>query len=317
MTGGDFPAWLLEKKEPDRSVSRGKTSGRRSSGFLDRTLHELAGVIREDVLAEKLAGRRGLLQGITPVVKVVTTIILIGVACALHHPVTLLALNLWVLFLARFSAIPLKPFLKRVWLVVPLFTVVLTFPSVFNIVRPGDPLLTLWQFTTPHRLGPWTLPDTLAITRQGVWGAMVLVLRVGSCVSLAALLTLTTRWQAILKALRLLHLPVVFTTVLEMTYRYIYVLLQAAEELFLARKSRTIGRFTTREGHRFVSGAMGALWTKAFNLSEEVHAAMLSRGYTGEPRTLDSLQTTNLDRLWGLFMILVGLLFIGGDRILG
>lgn len=293
---------------------RGKLS---RAGFVEKTINEMARVMREEFFAGQIAARPGLLQGIDPRVKVLTTLFLIIVVGLMHHPAALIVFNLWIIWLALVSRVPLRSFLKHVWLVVPLFTGIIALPSIFNFIRPGDPLLTLFHFGRQLHLGPWTVPETLAITRQGVLGALVLIIRVGASVSLAVLLTLTTRWPVLLKTLNIIFVPQMFITVLEMTYRYIYLFLQTAGDMFVARKSRTVGRSSTKEQRRFVSGAMGALWNKAYAVSEEVHAAMVSRGYTGRPRALAVFQLRMLDWLWAGFMLAAGVFFLGGDRILG
>lgn len=312
MKGHTLPEWLREAPGPLPSVS-----GKRRRSFVEKTLGEFSRVIQDEFYAERIARSPGLLQGIHPGAKVLTTLLLIGVAVSLKNWPVLLFFNLWVLLLARLSSINLVPFLKRVWLVVPLFTGVIILPSLFNYVLPGRPLLVLYDFGHPLHFGPWTFPAYLAITREGVTGGITFILRVGACVSLAVLLTLTTSWPALLKAFRTLFVPQVFITVLEMTYRYIYVLLLTVIDMFAARQSRTVGRTSTAEQRRFISGTMGSLWEKALNLSEEVHAAMLSRGYNGQPRSLTSFQMQQLDWLWSLFAVIISLIILWGDRLIG
>jgi len=284
-------------------------------GFVEKTVEAIADVMREAFFAEQLAGQPGLLQSIDARIKVITTLLLIIVAGLTHHAVTLITFNVWILWLTKVSHIPLKMFIKRIWLVVPLFTGIIVLPSIFNIVNPGDPLLALFHTGHSYHLGPWTIPETVTITYQGVAGALVLVLRVGASVSLAVLLTLTTRWHVLLKALNMVFVPQVFISVLEMTYRYIYLFLQTASDMFVARQSRTVGRTSTKEQRHFVSGAMGALWNKAFSMSEEVHAAMVSRGYNGIPRAYVSFKASGMDWMWMGFMVFVSLIFLGGDRL--
>jgi cobalt/nickel transport system permease protein len=285
--------------------------------FVEKTIDAFSRVLLDDFYAERIANSRGLMQGLHPGVKVVTTLLLIFVAVSLRSWPVLLLFNLWVLLLANMSAVPLPTFLKRVWLVVPLFTGIIVLPTIFNVIRPGDPLLVLLHFSGQHHFGPWALPGDLAITREGVHGAVIFILRVGACVSLSVLLTLTTRWPSLLRGFSMIRVPALFTRILEMTYRYIYVLLQSANDMFLARKSRTVGRTTTGEQQRFVGSAMGALWTRSLALSEEVHAAMISRGYTGIPRTLTSFKILGLDWIWIVFTVLVSIMLLGGDRLAG
>ena len=136
---------------------------------------------------------------------------------------------------------------------------------------------------------------------------MIFILRVAACVSIAVLLTLTTRWAYLLRGFSMIRIPTLFIKILEMTYRYIYVLLHSASDMFQSRLSRTVGRTSTREQQQFVGNTMGALWTIAFALSDEVHAAMLVPGlyrYAAHPDQcqdpglglgMDSLHHIDLD----------------------
>jgi cobalt/nickel transport system permease protein len=310
-----IPGWLEGQNPTD--AFRAPPKRRRASGFMKKTLHDIAEALKNEVFSESLASQTGLLQGLDPRAKLVTIFILIGATGFLHHIFTLFLFNLWLFWLARTSRVPINIFVKRVWIVVPLFTGILVFPALFNVVRPGTPLLVLIHLGRPLQFGLWTIPQDVAITQQGVAAAVLLVLRVGASVSLAVLLTLTTRWNTLLKALSVFRIPAVFITVLEMTYRYIFLLLQTSSEMFMARKSRTVGQANTPEQRRFVTSAMGRLLSKTHATSEEVHGAMLSRGYTGQPKMLLHFQMKRSDWLWTALVLAVAVLFVGGDRVFG
>jgi cobalt/nickel transport system permease protein len=313
--GRALPLWLEANPPVEGLRAEGRRSRRR--GFVRKSLRGFAEALQDQVFSERLAREAGLLQRVDARLKLVTTLLLIGTAALLRHASLLVLLNLWVLWLAAGSRVPLGTFLKRVWVFVPLFTLVVVLPATLNIVRPGTPLLVLFHLARPVRLWLWTIPQEVAVTRQGAASALLLVLRVGASVSLAVLLTLTTRWAVLLKALRVLRVPAVFISVLEMTYRYVFLLLQVSADMFTARRSRTVGRMGAAEGRRFASGAMGSLWARSHATSEEVHRAMLSRGYTGEPRALAPLRFGRGDALWGLIVLMVIALLMGGNRVLG
>jgi cobalt/nickel transport system permease protein len=312
MIDYQIPEWLLKSQGP---LPPSKSTKKTRKGFAEKTIDTFSGVLMDDFYAERIAAANGLMQGLHPGIKVVTTLLLIFVAVLLHNWELLLLFNLWILLLAYMSAVPVSTFLKRVWLVVPIFTGIIILPTLFNVVRPGTTLLVLLNFGGQHRFGPWMFPAELTITSQGVQEAVTFILRVGACVSLSVLLTLTTRWAYLLRGFSMIRVPTLFITILEMTYRYIYVLLQSAMDMFQARLSRTVGRTGTGEQQRFVGNAMGALWSKAFLLSDEVHAAMLSRGYTGAPRTLTNAKIRGLDWFWIAFTLLVAIILLGGDRL--
>ncbi|MDN5344458.1 MAG: cobalt/nickel transport system permease protein [Clostridia bacterium] len=313
MPAKDLPAWLLQNNHTPLQV-KGK---KRRPGFGEKTLRDLARAGQEVLFAEELAGYRGWLQGLDPRFKLLSLLWLAVVAGLARHPLTLVWLYGGLVGLAYYSRIPLGPFLKRVWLLVPLFTGIMVLPSVFNWVRPGEPLVVLLNLAGPLHLGPWQLPAQLAITRQGAAGAGLLILRVGVTVSLAFLVTMTTRWVALLRALRVFRVPRVFILTLAMTYRYIFLLLQTTEEMFIARQSRLVGRADLQMNRHFLAGAMGNLLLKAYALSEEVYQAMVARGYRGEGRCLDERGMSARDYWYCGGIVLVGLILLGGDYYLG
>jgi cobalt/nickel transport system permease protein len=85
--------------------------------------------------------------------------------------------------------------------------------------------------------------------------------------------------------------------------------------MFMARRSRTVGRAQPREERRFVASAMGNLWSRTSALSDEVHGAMLARGYAGAPKSLLRFAMKPSDWIWIVLTLVVGMLFMGGERV--
>ena len=170
----------------------------------------------------------------------------------------ILALYFLALALAFFSKIPLAFFVKRVWLFIPFFTGVIALPALF--ITPGPVLAHL--------------PLGLVITQTGLTTALFLLLRVGTSVSLAVLLVLTTPWNSVLKALGVLRVPAVIILILGMTYRYIHLLLHLTNDMFLSRKSRLLRRMNGPEERRLIAATSGTLLNKSLQVSSEVYLAM-------------------------------------------
>jgi energy-coupling factor transporter transmembrane protein EcfT len=89
----------------------------------------------------------------------------------------------------------------------------------------------------------------------------------------------------------------VLVAILGMTYRYIFVILQTALDMFESRRSRTVGDFTPAESRRLAASAAGVLLSKSFQLSGDVHLAMRSRGFRGEVHLLQDFRAKASD--WG------------------
>ncbi len=315
MRKSGAPEWLLRNQEV--GLCGCYTVGRRRrQGFLEKTLHEVNEVAGRSLFSEEMANQPGLLQKRDPRAKLVGTLALLLAASLSHRIEVILGLYGLLLWLAVLSRVPLKLFVKRVWMTVPLFTGIVVLPAVLNIVTPGEPLLVIANLERPN-LGPISLPASLAVTRQGVLGAAMVVARVGVSVSAMLLLTLTTRWADLLKALRTLLVPKIFIVVLAMTYRYIFLLLSVVEDMFTARRSRQVGRKpTTKEGQHFVASAAATLLGKSYALSQEVYSAMVSRGFRGKIETLNTFRFSAADLAVGSAMVAAGMAALMAERYL-
>ena len=117
-------------------------------------------------------------------------------------------------------------------------------------------------------------------------------------VSLAVLLNLTTRHTALLRALRAFAVPQVFVLVLGICYRYIYLFVELVENTYRAIRSRTGARLHHRQGQRIVAWNIGQLWSRSYALNEQVYGAMVSRGFRGEPVTLEPFPAQPRDWVW-------------------
>ncbi|MBV9329382.1 MAG: cobalt ECF transporter T component CbiQ [Chloroflexi bacterium] len=253
-------------------------------GWLEHSIAGIAGSIERAVFTEELARQPGWLQRVDPRAKVAMFLIAVIAASASTSLGVLLALYLVILAVARASRLPFDFFVKRVWLGIPLFAGIVIVPSIFFAAGPR--LFDLG-------LGP----VHVGISAQGVWSAVIFVSRVGVSVSLAVLLVLTTRWADVLKSLHALKVPQVFVLVLSMTYRYIFLFLHTLNGMFEARKSRVVARLGGREDRRWITRSMGALMSRSFKMSNDVYAAMLARGFTGEIRTYSTFRMRASDWL--------------------
>jgi cobalt/nickel transport system permease protein len=253
-------------------------------GWLEHSMAGIAESIERAVFTEELARQPGWLQRVDPRAKVAMFLLAVIAASASTSLAVLVILYAVVLAVARASRLPFDFFVKRVWLGIPLFAGIVVLPSIFFV--PGPRLLEL-------PLGPLQI----GLSAPGVWGAMVFIARVGVSVSLAVLLVLTTPWADVLKSLHALKVPQVFVLVLSMTYRYIFLFLHTLNGMFEARKSRVVARLGGGEDRRWITRSMGALMSRSFKMSNDVYAAMLARGFTGEIRTYSTYRMRASDWL--------------------
>jgi cobalt/nickel transport system permease protein len=252
--------------------------------FIEKTLLNIQAIYCDLFYSETTAGNSGLMQLFDPRVKLITSLCLILLINLSRTICGMIIMIGYILLLAICSKVPLWRYLWRVSLVAILFTGAIAFPSIFSFVRPGEVL--------------WPITKSIYITQQGFHGALFLMARSFGSLALVYLITATTKWVDILKALHALKIPAVFVNTLEMTHRYLFLGLELAAQLFMARKSRTVAKSTGREGRRFTGAAMGILLIRTVDLTDNVSAAMIARGYNGQIKTLNCFKIGPADFLW-------------------
>jgi cobalt/nickel transport system permease protein len=276
VSASTLPDWYFSSV-PDRALGQPRLR-RRASRPVRRALATLG-----EALARELSTpvRNSWLARIEPRAKIVGIVALV-VGATLLQKVWLLAVFFALALAAAVSVRLTASRLIRIWLGVPLFSLAIILPATLNLVTHGPAVLTLWHFAPGSRFGPWAWPEALTITQTGLIVAGRFVLRSLTCVTLVLALVATTDAAALLNALRRLGMPRVFGMVLTMSHRYLSILLRAAEEIHLAKLSRTITAGPRRREQRWVAAGMGLLFRRTYRLAQEVHEAMLSRGYDGD-----------------------------------
>ncbi len=283
----------MNNRDPSQKAKR--RAGRGSAGFVERTIATFIRKTERALFAEEIAKLDGLLQGLNPRVKIVGLLALVLDVTLARNLFTIVLIFGVGLVLAVMSHVPIRSLAARAWLGAFTFTGTIAVPVLF--ITPGKVLLQI------PLLG-WT------ITEQGLTSAVYLITRVEATATLSLLLVLCTPWTHVLKALRVFRVPVVFVVILGMTYRYIFVMLETARNMFEARQSRLIGALDGPEKRRVAAASIGVLLTKSFYLNNEVFMAMQSRGFRGEVHVLDDFEMHYRDWLGlAVFSIVATLAF--------
>ncbi|SHF46638.1 cobalt/nickel transport system permease protein [Caldanaerobius fijiensis DSM 17918] len=255
--------------------------------FVEKTINDIHLIFEDLYYTDLSASKKGIMQAFDPRVKLISALILVVFANLCKNFYGLGMFFLYTLVLAALSRINYMKYILRVSTVSILFGGIVLIPSLFNVVSGGRPFL---------HLGKW-----LYITDEGVIRAIFFMMRSFISLSFIYLITVTTRWLDLMKALRSVGIPDVFASVLEMTNRYIFLFLELASNMFLARKSRSIKNIDGKEGRRFVASSIGYLLIRSGDLSNDVYDAMVARGYHGEIKTISHFKLKKWDYLWLVF----------------
>ncbi len=301
----EIPEWLKYQTSDIRLQTLSKKP---KEIFLDKTLRHVLSFTEDVMFNENVSARRGLLQGIEPGLKILSLILFI-IVLSLQRSVSGIVIFLILsLFLMSLSRIPLSLFLKRLF-PVSLFTAIIAFPATFNFIVSGDPLLILYEFNASHKVGPVEIPAVISLTRQGVFSALTLTLRVVTSLSILFLITLTTPPNGLIKTITY-FMPGTLKLIVSVSYRYIFFLVQKVEQLIMGIRSRNISAVSVPVRQRLVASRMGLLFSLSLRLSNDLGRAMESRGYRFGVKSLefrvlthDSKLKTH-DFLWLIFSII-------------
>lgn len=198
------------------------------------------------------------------------------------------------------SRIPLVDALKRSAIALPFA----------GIVAVSLPFTRAGQVVWASSIGP----VHLAVTDAGLILFASVIVKSWLSVLVSGLMVATTSFPDLLKAMRSLRVPAVLVQIISFMYRYLYVLVDEAMRLMAAREARSVGPGRSLSWRAHVLGGMiGSLFIRSYERSERVYAAMLSRGYTGETVTLNTLDWRPADTWAGLAWLLplVGVFLIG------
>ncbi|MBZ5581919.1 MAG: energy-coupling factor transporter transmembrane protein EcfT [Acidobacteriia bacterium] len=107
------------------------------------------------------------------------------------------------------------------------------------------------------------------------------ILAVKSYLSALAVVTVvaTTPLPALLRGLETMRVPRFLLTVAQFLYRYLFVVSEEGQHMAKAAAAR--GASAGRLRFRVAAGALAVLFARSYGRAQEIHGAMLARGYNG------------------------------------
>lgn len=174
--------------------------------------------------------------------------------------------------------------------------------SISYFIRGLRPLLFLILFTTSfqilfthgeHILWQW---GWLTISREGLWQALLILLRFILIIFMSTLMTLTTQplsiadgLESLLKPLKKLNFPVhEMALILSIALRFVPTLMEETDKIMNAQKARGVefGKGNLKEQMKAIVPLLIPLFISSINRAEDLAIAMTSRGYkSGDGRT--------------------------------
>jgi cobalt/nickel transport system permease protein len=210
------------------------------------------------------------LKDVHPVEKVLLSFYLLLFALVVKDSlVSLVTFIVMSAFIVLAAKIPFSYYVKL--LLLPSFflfsgivTILISFTDEQTVIHP------IWS----AHLGEWQV----YVSKENLKRAVNLFFVVLGSVSCLYFLTLTTPLTAILGVLRKLKVPSLLLELISLTYRFIFVFLEASIEIYQAQASR-LGYITIRKGIQSLGLLISTLFSKMFQRTQQLSIAMNSRGY--------------------------------------
>ncbi|WP_027365339.1 cobalt ECF transporter T component CbiQ [Desulfotruncus alcoholivorax] len=203
----------------------------------------------------------------------ITMFLCIGFSLPVFSCIIILLMAYAIIGLAR---IPMKVYLK-------LMSLPLSFLSIG--------VLTIAVSISTHGFGAAQLAGitisgiNIGITHSGLHSAAGLFFKSLGAVSCLYFLSLTTPAVEIVDVMRKLKIPALFIELTDLIYRFIFVMLATAEDIYTSQSSRW-GYASLKNSMKSLGQLTAALFIKAYHRSQTLFTALSSRGYNGRLNVL-------------------------------
>lgn len=137
--------------------------------------------------------------------------------------------------------------------------------------------------------------------------SLFLILKIFITITLLNLLSYTTKWNEVIRALKKLFFADLFILILIITINYIYILGEISLNMLYALKLRSIGR--NRNKNNSMSKIMGNLFLKAKVMGDEMYSAMECRGFTGDFVIYTEFKIRKIDIVYIIILSIILIMF--------
>lgn len=149
----------------------------------------------------------------------------------------------------------------------------------------------------------------IPLSVEGLWAMWSILAKAGVGATSSILLAGTTEVSDLLKGLTRIGVPPVFVSITSFMVRYMELMADSLGRMRIAMVSRGYDPRWLWQAKPIASSA-GALFVRSYERGERIHAAMVSRGYTGDMPDLTGRTATVSDWLRALPLPLLGMVTV-------
>ncbi|QAA35226.1 cobalt ECF transporter T component CbiQ [Clostridium manihotivorum] len=222
------------------------------------------------------------LRNKSPIEKFLFSMITLIFCLGLNKPlISLLVLIFMSTILVNKGQLPLKTYIKLMLLPFT-FLIIGVLTIAVNIVDGSKASFIIFHLKSV----------SIGCTMDSLKTAGEIGLKALASVACLYFLILTTPVFEILIVLRKLKCPKLFVELMGLIYRFIFVILDRANMIFISQNSR-LGYSNIRLGYNSLGKLVASLFISSYKKSQDVYMAMEARGYMGEINLIYDKQNTS------------------------
>ena len=303
----NVPLFLLARPASN-TCKRGL--GNLKTPFIEKGVHNLANVIKTGYVQWETAVQDHFFQKIDARIKVLFLLFFVIIVSLKKDILSEVLIGVFIFVLMLISRLNLFRLYKRVLFLGFIFGFLVALPSALNLITRGEIILPVLHLSRPYSFWIYRIPAEIGFTREGMYGVMMLTLRVVNSLSLSFFVLYTTTFPDIIKALKVLRVPDGFLMIITLTYKYIFIFARTVEDMHLAVKSRLVRQVGNAEAKRWIAGRIAFIFKKTQLRCEEIFKAMLGRGFSEDIRIYGVRKLQTRDWAVGVAFSLVGMFFL-------
>ena len=169
------------------------------------------------------------------------------------------------------------------------------------------------SLSDPRPLADWALPVGpiwVSTSLAGLNLALHLISRALGATAAMNFLALTTPLVDLVELFRRWRVPVLLIDLMTIIYRFIFVLLESLDRMYMAQDSR-LGYHTSFSRMMTSAGLLGSrLFIDAYQRSQRLQTALESRGFEGDLKVLPYHYRFDHKTLWASMAVVVSLILV-------
>lgn len=237
------------------------------------------------------------LKMINPMEKFIFSIVTLIVCLSVNNIVdSIIVIGVMGIITVFVGKTPLRLFLK-----------LLTIPLTFLII--GILTITINYSINPDNfiISINIFGGFIGVSKLGIYKALVLFFKVLASVCCLYFLSLSTPMVDILAVLEKLKVPSIMIEMMSLIYRFIFILLETVDTMFIAQNSR-LGYSNIKSSYKSLGALISSLFIRSFKRANDMYTSLESRGYDGELNVI--LDEYTNDKTIYIITILLNLLLL-------